>query len=82
MGTIQTIVTLARVLLVAVAFLAFIAALLDPPISDEPMLLKCTTEDKPAAGSAGAYAALIAVTTGGLAPVNDCPNETKDQENL
>ena len=88
MGTIQTIVTVARVVLVAVAFLAFIAALLDPPIGDEPMLLncvtegdpmllKCTTEDKPAEGSAGAYAALIAVMTGGLALLRVVPTRRR-----
>ena len=88
MGTIQTIVTFARVLLVAVVFLAFVAALLDPPISDEPMLLncvtegtpmllKCTTKDEPSEGSAGAYAALIAVTTGGLALLRVVPTRRR-----
>lgn len=88
MDTIRTIINIARVVLVAVAFLAFIAALLDPPIGDEPMLfncvtegdpmlLKCTTEDKPAEESAGAYAALIAVMTGGLALLRVVPTRRR-----
>jgi len=74
----STILTTVHVILVALAILAFVAALIDPPSEDKPVLLKCVneddstllkceTEDKPAGGSAGAYAALIAFITAGLA---------------